>query len=582
MSAAEGGSEARVTGPAASSVAPETGSQRRPGSRPRRTALWAVLLVGLAFASVVQNWSDNQSSHYDLIRALDAGRTTIDAGPYRTKDKAYYKGHWYSARAPGLAMYSLPFYELINAVDAPALARASHALRGEDEMIYFVGLWGSVLPGLAMLLLVWRVAERFEPGYGGPTAVVLGLGTMVLPFSTLMFSHVFAATLGFGAFAIMLRERAGPPRPLLLAAAGLLMGYAIASEYPLALVAGVLGLYLLSRPDALTPRRLATRAGAYVLGGLVGIVPLLLYNHAAFHSWTHLAYSNIPQQHQGFFGISAPSLGVLATLLFDSRGLLTLSPVLAMGAIGTALLYKRGHRAEALTILGICICYLVYNSGYYLPFGGGAPGPRFLITMLPFLAFPIALALRRFPGPTLALAGVSIATTVIATITHPLVGYENETVIWMRLLGKGSFQPTIASAFGLGRGWGAIWPFLLAVGAALLICARATPRLRLPGRELGAGLLALAAWALFAALAPTLLGIDHQGLLDIVKAGDHTALNLTLHEGSRYPLRTLAAIAAACGFLALAAMALLRREPDPPPASRERDRTPAPRAALSA
>jgi hypothetical protein len=561
MGTAEGGSATGTAVPSAGSAAPRVGSDGGGSVRRRRgTALWAVLLVGLAFATVIQNWSDNQSSHYDLIRALDAGRTTIDAGPYRTKDKAHYKGHFYSARAPGLAIYSLPFYELINALDAPALARSSQALRGEDEMIYFVGLWGSVLPGLVMLLLVWRVAERFEPGYGGPTAVVLGLGTMVLPFSTLMFSHVFAAMLGFAAFAIMMRERAGPPRPLLLAAAGVLMGYAIASEYPLALVAAVLGLYLLSRPGALAPRPLATRAGAYVLGGLVGIVPLLLYNHAAFHSWTHLAYSNIPQQHQGFFGISAPSLRVLATLLFDSRGLLTLSPVLAMGAVGTVLLYRCGRRAEALTIAGICVLYLGYNSGYYLPFGGGSPGPRFLITMLPFLAFPIALALRRFPGPTLALAGVSIATTVIATITHPLVGYENETVIWMRLLGKGSLQPTIASAFGLGRSWGAIWPFVLAAGGAMLLSVRATPRLRLSGRELGAGLLVLVAWALFAALAPTLLGIDHQGLLSILKAGDHTALDLTLHDGTRYPLRTLAPVAAGAGLLALVAMRLLRND----------------------
>jgi hypothetical protein len=566
MGTAAGGSAMGTDAPSAPSAARRAGSDGGAGVRRRRTALWAVLLVGLAFASVIQNWSDNQSSHYDLIRALDAGRTTIDAGPYRTKDKAYYKGHWYSARAPGLAIYSLPFYELINAVDAPALARTSQALRGEDEMIYFVGLWGSVLPGLVMLLLVWRVAERFEPGYGGPTAVVLGLGTMVLPFSTLMFSHVFAATLGFAAFAVMMRERAGPPRPLLLAAAGLMMGYAIASEYPLALVAGVLGLYMLSRPGALAPGPLAARAGAYALGGLVGIVPLLLYNHAAFHSWTHLAYSNIPQQHQGFFGISAPSLPVLATLLFDSRGLLTLSPVLAMGAVGTVLLYRRGHRAEALTVAGVCICYLGYNSGYYLPFGGGSPGPRFVITMLPFLAFPIALALRRFPGPTLALAGVSIATTVIATITHPLVGYENETVIWMRLLGKGSFQPTIASAFDLGRSWGAIWPFLLAAGGALLLCVRAMPRLRLPGRELGVGLVALVAWALFAALAPTLLGIDHRGLLSIVKAGDQTALNLSLHDGTRFPLRTLAPIAAGAGLLVLVAMGLLRNDAGPPSA----------------
>jgi hypothetical protein len=579
MSSADGGSATRMIGAPDPSAVPGKGSDRDPSVRRRRTALWAVLLVGLAFASVIQNWSDNQSSHYDLIRALDAGRTTIDAGPYRTKDKAYYNGHWYSARAPGLAMYSLPFYELIYAVDAPALARASHALRGEDEMIYFVGLWGSVLPGLVMLLLLWRVAERFEPGYGGPTAVVLGLGTMVLPFSTLLFSHVLAATLGFAAFAIMMRERAGPPRPALLAAAGLLMGYAITSEYPLAFVAAVLGLYALSRPGALAPRLLATRGGAYVLGGVVGIVPLLLYNHAAFHSWTHLAYSNIPQQQKGFFGISAPSLSVLATLLFDSRGLLTLSPVLAMGAVGTVLLYRRGHRAEALTIAGICVCYLGYNSGYYLPFGGGSPGPRFLITMLPFLAVPLAIAFRRFPGPTVALAAVSVVTTVAAAITHPLVGYETETVIWARLLGKASFQPTIASAFGLGRGWGAIWPFFLAAGAGLVLAVRAMPRTRLSRETLLAGVLALLAWALFAALAPTVLGIDHRGLLSIVKAGDQTAL----HKGfGDYPLRTLAPIAAAFGLAALGAMALLRHEPEPPRGPRESGLSRAPREALSA
>jgi len=50
------------------------------------------------------------------------------------------------------------------------------------------------------------------------------------------------------------------------------------------------------------------------------------------------------------------------------------------------LLYRGGWRAEALTVAGVCVCYLGYNSGYYLPFGGGTPGPRFLTTMLPFLA----------------------------------------------------------------------------------------------------------------------------------------------------------------------------------------------------
>jgi hypothetical protein len=307
----------------------------------------------------------------------------------------------------------------------------------------------------------------------------------------------------------MLRERDGPPSPMLLGLAGLTMGYAFSSEYPTFFAALVLGLFLLSRKDSLTPLGVLERGGAYVAGGLVGIIPLLLYNHYAFRSWTHLAYSDVPRQQKGFFGIGAPSLKVLSTLLFDSRGLLTISPVLIMGAIGTVMLYKRAKRAEALTIGGICLCFLAYNSGYYLPFGGGSVGPRFLDTLLPFLAFPIALTLKRFPGPTIALAAISITTMAIATVTHPLVGYENETVTWMRFLSKGLFQPTIASAYGLGRGWGGIWPFFLAAGGGVLLAAWATPRLRLSNRTMGAGLLTLLAWALFAALAPTVFGIDH-------------------------------------------------------------------------
>jgi hypothetical protein len=528
----------------------------------KRLALAAILLVGLSYATIIQSFSWNQTSHYDLIRSLNNDGTTIDAYQENTGDKAFYKGHWYSARAPGLALFALPFYDTLNLVNADSWALKSKAQRGDDEMIYLIGLWANVLPGLLLLLLVWRVAERFEPGYGALTAVALGLGTIVLPLSTLLFSHVFTAFLGFAAFALMLRERDGPPSAMLLGLAGLAMGYAVASEYPLFFVAVVLGLYLLSRRDALTPIDVARRAGAYIAGGVVGIVPLLLYNHYAFRSWTHLAYSNVPRQHKGFFGISLPSLKVLATLLFDSRGLFTLSPVLLMGAIGAVLLYKRSKRAEALTIGGICLCYVGYNSGYYLPFGGGFMGPRFLTTMLPFLAVPLGIAFKRFPAPTIALAAVSITATVIATITHPLTGYETEAVVWVRYLRDGVFQPTLASAFGLGRGWGGIWVFLLAAGAGVVLAVCASPRVRLTTSALGVGVLVLAAWALFAALAPTVLGIDHRGLESIVKAGDHTALSTTRHPSfSSYPLKALAPIAFAAGLLALAAMRLLRNAP---------------------
>lgn len=514
----------------------------------KRLGLAAILLVGMAYATMIQSFSWNQTSHYDLIRSLDRDRTTIDQYQENTGDKAFYKGHWYSARAPGVALWALPFYDGLKGLGAEQVARSSKAQHGEDEMIYFIGLWVNVLPGLLLLALVGHVAERLQPGYGAATAVILGLGTLALPLSTLLFSHVFSACLAFAAFALMLYERDGPPNPWYLGVAGLLVGYAGASEYPLFFVALVLGLYLLSRRDSLTPRGVLGRVGAYVLGGVIGIVPLLLYNHYAFHSWTHLAYSSIPRQQKGFFGIGAPSLKVMATLLLDSRGLLTISPVLAMGGVGTWLLYKRRMRAEALTIAGVCACYVGYNSGYYLPFGGGFMGPRFLMTMIPFLALPIGIALKRYPGPTIALAGVSLTTTIVATITHPLIGYETEVVVWARYLREGFFQPTLASAFGMGRGWGGIWPFLLAAGAAVVVATLATARTRISRTSLLVGVAAIVGWCVFAALAPTLLGIDHRGLLSIVGAGDDTAL----HKGfGDYPLRTLAPLAAGVGLVGL-------------------------------
>lgn len=559
-------------------------SESRPGRAPtptwrtptkRRLALAAIVLVGLAYATVIQSFSWNQTSHYDLIRSLENDRTTIDAYQQNTGDKAYYKGHWYSARAPGLALFSLPYYDALKALGAEGFADRHVAPPNHpgDEMIWLVGLWGNVLPGLVLLLLVGWVAEGVEPGYGAATAVILGLGTLTLPLSTLLFSHVFTACLGFAAFTLLMRERAGPPNPWYIGVAGLLLGYAGASEYPLFFAALVLGLYLVSRRDTFNPRGLLVRLVPFLLGAIVGIVPLLLYNHYAFHSWTHLAYSNIPRQQKGFFGIGAPSLPVLATLLLDSRGLLTLSPVLAMGGVGTWLMYKRGMRAEALAIAAICVLYCGYNAGYYLPFGGGFMGPRFLMTMVPFLALPTGLALKRFPGPTIALAAVSITTIVIASITHPLIGYENEAVVFVRFLGKGFFQPTIASAFGMGRSWGGVWPFLLCAGGAVVLAVLATARTRIPTRSLLWGVAALAGWCLFAALAPTLLGIDHRGLISIVHAGDDTALNLALHDGSRYPLRTLAPLAAGVGLLALLLAKLLadRRPPAGFSAGQRRD-----------
>ena len=62
------------------------------------------------------------------------------------------------------------------------------------------------------------------------------------------------------------------------------------------------------------------------------------------------------------------------------------------------LLYRRGRRAEALTIAAVALAFFVYDSGYWLPFGGGSPGPRFLIPVLPVPRRAARRGLAALPG----------------------------------------------------------------------------------------------------------------------------------------------------------------------------------------
>jgi hypothetical protein len=543
--------------------------------------LLAIGCITLASALVMQASGWAQVSNFALVRALSDGTARIDPYHWETKDESWYRGHYYSVKSPVLPALTLPVYELLKRTDAPRIAyetsksarengswrwrplstpaglyganriRTYH-VRGRIEantpIIWVLGLFGAVLPALGLMLLVRRTGERLEPGYGVAAAVTLGLCTMVLPFSTLLFSHVLAALLGFAAFALLWRERDGEgSRLLLVALAGLVAGLAFASEYPLALGGAVLGLYALGARGARVRRGLT-----YAGGALLGALPLFAYNLWAFGSITHLSYANavkdqgitghdvLGSNESGFFGVSLPSPRVALELLFSSKGLFTLAPVLAMGVVGTVLMWRRGRRAEAATIGGLFAVYLVYNSGYWLPYGGGTPGPRFLMPLVPFLALPLALAYKRFPVTTFALAVPSALFMLTATLTFPLVG-NDEVGFWAKLISAANFEPTVATPLGAGHNWAGIAPVLaLAALAVALGVVASRPLPRVAG-DLRLGALAVVGWALVAAVVPWVLGAD-QSVLD----GDGGAA-------------VLIGVYAAAGLAAVGAVGLARR-----------------------
>jgi hypothetical protein len=507
--------------------------------------LLAIACVTLAAAPVMQASGWAQVSNFALVRALSNGTAKIDPYHWETKDESWYRGHYYSVKSPLLPAMTLPVYDALKAnggarwaYDTALHARENHSwrwrpsalpgdlygrnrirtyhVRGRVEaatpLVWVLGLFGCVLPAFGLMLLVRRLGDRLEPGYGVAAAVTLGLCTMVLPFSTLYFSHVLAALLGFAAFALLWRERDAAPRGrfALVAVAGLLAGLAFATEYPLALAAAVLGVYAILGHGSRVRRGLVYGAGA-----LVGALPLFAYNLWAFGSITHLSYANAVKQQGvsghdllgsnagGFFGVGVPDPKVTLDLLLSAKGLFTLAPVLVMGVVGTVLLHRRGRRAEAWVIGGLAVAYLLYNSGYWLPFGGGTPGPRFLMPIVPFLALPLALAYRRFPLTTFALAVPSALFMLSATLTFPMIG-DDFVGFWAQLIQASNFEPTFFTSLGAGHGWEGIAPVLvLAALAAGLAVTAVRPHVVGDVRRAA---LAVAGWGIAAACVPWLLG----------------------------------------------------------------------------
>ena len=169
----------------------------------------------------------------------------------------------------------------------------------------------------------------------------------------------------------------------------------------------------------------------------------------------------------GVFGITLPRVGDALLLLFSGRGLLTLAPVLVMAIVGVVLIHRCGRRAEARVIAAVALAYLVYNAGYWLPMGGGSPGPRFLIPILPFLALGLGPAWRRWPAVTLALAAISATTMVAATISFPMIGTQDPGEWVRRMFDSGIYQHSVLDLAGIAHGLVSILPFVAFVAIAL-------------------------------------------------------------------------------------------------------------------
>jgi hypothetical protein len=422
--------------------------------RRERALLFLVAICALSFA-YGSGWQDVSRLGLTQALALD-GTLRIDRYAGQTGDKARYGGHWYSDKPPGVSLVALPAFE---AMRATRLAGPDEEARGIWHRRGLLLAMRALIGGAAYVaatFLVGRAAELLRPGTGPLVAVTFALGTMALPLAATLLGHLPAGTFAFAGFLL-----ASQSRRRRLVAAGGCAAAAVLFEYQAALIAVIVLGYVVLRT------RSARSAAAYVLGAAPFALALGADNLAAFGSPLHFSYGYesgvFPEQQRGFFGIEVPSALGLAKTLVGHRGLVLLSPVLLLGAAGLALLWRRGQRLEAGVCAAVAIAFVVISAGYFDPYGGLSPGPRYFATSLLFLALGLAEAYTRWPRLTAVAAIASVGAMLFEAATYgPNFDFE-----------------TVWSVLGLPRV--AALPLVLAPAAAAL--ALALKPLLLPGRR---------------------------------------------------------------------------------------------------
>jgi hypothetical protein len=468
------------------------GGRSRALRLPPIVSLGAILAVVLAFAWPMQGRSLGELSNYALVKALATGTATIDQTRFEVGDLAAgdfrtFRGHVYSDKAPGLALATVPAYLTLRAAGFRTSGDPTRAL-------WALRLWSVVVPALLVLLITRSLAERISPGFGTATAVALGAGTLILPFATSFYSHVLSAFLVLTSFALLWKEREGPPRLGLVAAAGIAAGFAVTTEYQTALALGVFAVYAILR----TPR--LARAAAYGAGVIVGVIPLLAYNRWAFGSVTHLSYFGDELASGTFASWLSPSLISGLFTFVAMPGLLVLAPVLACGIVGLVLLYADGKRAEALVIALVVAAFTIYNMTLPgLEYDAFLAGPRYLVPIIPLLVLPAALTFRRWPLTTAALALVSMILIGVMSASYVPAGTDPR---WFHALAERNFPSTAASLVGV-TGWYAILPYFLGLACAVVLAAVAAGSACPSTWDQFLAGLAVIAWAAIAAHAPT-------------------------------------------------------------------------------
>lgn len=446
---------------------------------------------------------------YMTVAMAEHGTVAVDAVERRwgwVNDKASFGGHVYSSKAPGTSLLGYPIHQLHRAI-----ARALGHRPNLFEIVVVLRLGAVTLPTLAFLwfFLGWCERRAAAPHHAHAVFASVAAGSLLYGYGITFVSHTLNAVCAFGALLALGEPDApgvGVRAHARAALAGLLCASAAMFEYPAALASLAVGVLALVRYWRSGRARLA----AFALGAAPPVAATLAYHAAAFGSPWSTGYAHLDNPTfrtniaQGFFGASLPSPEALARLLLDPAfGLFVGTPILLFALAGTRPALRdprtRGEATVALAVFTLVTLFVASLNNWR---GGWTVGPRYLSTVVPFLAGPAlaglaALGARRPTLASLAAGTATLLALALSGLSSALYPHVPESFsfpfgqLFVPLLAAGRVPYTLGGLAGLQGAW-ALGPLLL---AALVLASRAARPLELGfATGLAAALLAGALW----------------------------------------------------------------------------------------
>jgi hypothetical protein len=382
-------------------------------------AISLFLMMLLSYTYILPRWADpNQNSRLDMVVAVVEDSTfRIDDYVENTVDYAKVGEHYYSDKAPGAAFLGIPVYAVLKGLlDLPIMDGVMDRLISNEALKATLRAEGtgllehkvrfaiaqtaltfvaSALPTALMGVLMYHLQMRFTSRPWPRVGTVLGYGllTPAFAYAGSFYGHQLSAACLFIAFYLVFVS-AKPLSIRALLAEGLLLGYAVVTEYPSVLIVGILVLYTFY---CLRDRQRII--WVFLTGAFIAAV-WMIYNTVVFGSPFELGYSHselwTEHHHIGFMSLTWPHWEAIWGITFSPfRGLFVLSPLLVLAVPGFILWYRSSERrAEFWVALTCVVVMFLFNSSSIMWWGGFAVGPRYLLPMLPFMVLPIIFVFR--------------------------------------------------------------------------------------------------------------------------------------------------------------------------------------------